>query len=305
MSMRRREFLATTAMGMGSMMLGANTARAAAAPVRHDPYEVVELGKTGIKVSKLGLGTGMRGWMRNSDQTRLGEEKFHKLLRGSYERGVRLIDSADLYGTHPYIVPALKDYPRESYAIVTKIWFAPNGIPEKERLSATEMVERFVRELQTDHVDLVLLHCLTSPEWRTELSDYMGDLAKLKERGLIRAHGCSCHTLEALTACTEENWVDSVHARINPYAVKMDVKTPEEVPKVANVLKTLRSQGKGVVGMKIIGEGQFRDDETRRDTSISYAFNSGCVDTMIVGFEKEAEIDDFEARVKRAPVEPA
>ncbi len=304
MTMKRREFLGRSAMGVGGLFLGAQL-RAAAAPGKHDPYEVVELGSTGIKVSKLGLGTGMRGWQRASNQTRLGEEKFHALLRNCYERGMRLIDAADLYGTHPYIVPALKAYPRESYAIVTKIWFRPDGIPEKERLSATEMVERFLRELKTEYVDLCLLHCLTSPDWRTEMSDYMQDLDKLKERGLIRAHGCSCHSLEALTACTEEPWVDSVHSRINPYAVKMDVREPEEVPKVAAVLKKLRSQGKGVVGMKIIGEGQFGDSEEKRDTSIAYAFNSGCVDTMIVGFEKPDEIDDFEARTKRAPVQAA
>lgn len=304
MTMKRREFLATTAAGVGGLMIGGQSAFAAA-PVKHDPYEMVELGKTGIKVSKVGLGTGMRGWMRASNQTRMGEESFHELLRGAYERGINLIDSADLYGTHPFIGTGVKDYPRDSYAIVSKIWFRPNGIHEKERLSATETVERFLRELQTDYVDLVLLHCCTSADWNTERSDYMEDLAKLKERGLIRAHGCSCHSLEALTKCTEENWVDSVHARINPYATRMDVKTPEEVPKVANVLKTLRSQGKGVVGMKIIGEGEYRNDEDRRNKSISYAFNSGCVDTMIVGFEKEAEIADFEKRARNAPVETA
>lgn len=304
MTMKRREFLTKSAMGVGGLVLGTQL-RSVAAPAKHDPYEVVELGSTGIKVSKLGLGTGMRGWQRASNQTRLGEEKFHALLRSCYEHGMRLIDCADLYGSHPYIIPALKEYPRESYAIVSKIWFRDNGLPEKERLSAPELVERFLRELKTDHIDLVLLHCLTSPDWRTELSEYMEDLDKLKERGLIRAHGCSCHSFEALTACTEEPWVDSVHSRINPYAVKMDVKKPEEVPKVAGVLKKLRAQGKGVVGMKIIGEGQFGDSEEKRDTSIAYAFNSGCVDTMIVGFEKESEIEDFESRARRAPVEQA
>jgi aryl-alcohol dehydrogenase-like predicted oxidoreductase len=305
MTRKRREFLTKTALYTSGLWLGTQLRPAAAAPVKHDPYEMVELGKTGIKVSKLGMGTGMRGWMRASNQTRLGEEKLLALFRNGYERGINFIDSADLYGTHPYIIPALKDYPRESYAIVTKIWFRENGLHENERPPATEMVERFLKEMQTDHIDLVLMHCLTSAQWRTELSDYMEGLADMKKRGLIRAHGCSCHSFEALSECVNEPWVDSVHARINPYAVKMDVNTPEEVPKVANVLKTLRSQGKGVVGMKIIGEGQFGSDEERRDTSISYAFNSGCVDTMIVGFEKPEEIDDFESRVKRAPVEAA
>jgi len=302
MEIKRRQFLAQSAIGLTGSVLGAQL-RAAAAPERHDPYKTVELGKSGIKVSSVGLGTGMRGWQRASNQTRLGETKFHELLRGSHERGIRLIDSADLYGSHPYIVPALEEYGRDSYAVVTKIWHRGGGIPEQERLPATEMVERFLRELKTDYIDIVQLHCVTSPNWNTELSDYMSDLDKLKERGLIRAHGCSCHTLEALSACIDESWVDVVHSRINPYAVRMDVKTPEEVPKVANVLKMLRSQGKGVIGMKIIGEGEFRDDEERRDKSISYAFNSGCVDAMIVGFEKPAEMDDFERRVKRAPVE--
>lgn len=301
MTMKRREFLATTAAGVGGIMLGAS-APAAAAPVKHDPYAVVELGKTGIKVSKVGLGTGMRGWMRASNHTRMGEENFHSLLRGAYERGVRFVDSADLYGTHPFIGTGLKEMSRDSYALVSKIWFRPNGIHEKERLSATECVERFLKEMQTEYIDLVLLHCCTSADWPTERSDYMEDLAKLKERGLIRAHGCSCHSFEALSKCMEEDWVDSVHARINPYATRMDVKTPEEVPKVASVLKTLRSQGKGVVGMKIIGEGEYRNDEERRNKSIAYAFNSGCVDAMIVGFEKEAEIEDFEKRTRNAPV---
>ncbi len=302
MTMKRRDFLTQTAMGVGGLMLGAQL-RSAAAPVKHDPYEVVELGSTGIKVSKLGLGTGMKGYMRESNQTRMGKEKFEALLRASYEHGVRLIDAADLYGTHPYIVPALKKYPRESYAIVTKIWYRPNGLPEEDRPPAPQLLERFLKELNTDYVDLVLLHCVTEPDWRTKLSDRMEDLAGLKKRGLIRAHGCSFHSFDALSAATDEPWVDSVHSRINPYAVKMDVKKPEEVPKVANVLRTLRSQGKGVVGMKIIGEGQFGENEEKRDKSIAYAFNSGCVDTMIVGFEKEAEIDDFERRAKAAPVE--
>jgi aryl-alcohol dehydrogenase-like predicted oxidoreductase len=305
MSMKRREFLAATALGMGGLMMGAPSRPALAQAVKHDPVEVVELGKTGIKISKVGLGTGMRGWQRGSNQTRMGEDRFNTLARGAFERGIRLMDGADLYGTHSYIAEAYKDFKREDYVLISKIWFRPDGLQEKERLSATECVERFLREYRTEYIDVLQMHCVTSPDWRTELSEYMQDLDKLKERGLIRSHGCSFHSLEALAASTEESWVDSVHARINPYAVKMDVKTAEEVPKVAEILKTLRSQGKGVIGMKIIGEGEFRDDEEKRDHSISYAFNSGCVDAMIVGFEKSEEIDDFESRVKRAPVEVA
>jgi predicted aldo/keto reductase-like oxidoreductase len=130
----------------------------------------------------------------------------------------------------------------------------------------------------------------------------MDILAKLKKKGSIRAHGVSCHSLEALGACVKEPWVDSVHARINPYAVKMDVKKTEEIPKVETALKALHKQGKGVVGMKLIGEGSFRDSDEKRDESVRYVLGLGCVDTMVVGFEKVQEIDDFAARVRKVSV---
>ena len=69
---------------------------AAAQNGQFDPYEMVPLGKTGLKVSRVGIGTGMRGWQRKSNQTRLGKQKLEALLRGCYERGVRLFDMADL-----------------------------------------------------------------------------------------------------------------------------------------------------------------------------------------------------------------
>ena len=157
--------------------------------------------------------------------------------------------------------PALKGIPRDKFTIVTKIWFRSGGIPERERPDADVVVERFIKEVQTDYLDLVLLHCVESAKWPTELRRQMDLLAKLKEKGTIRAHGVSCHSLPALEAAVSEPWVDSVHARINPYGVKMD--GPAE--KVAPVLQQLCKAGKGVVGMKIIGEGQFGTDEERKN----------------------------------------
>ncbi len=306
MGMKRRQFLTQAAAGASTLFLGTGIALAEApARVKHDPFEQVALGKTGIKLSRVGIGTGMRGGMRESNQTRLGEAGLHQLLRNSFDRGVNFIDSADLYGSHPYILPALEGIPREDYVVCSKIWFRDGGIPETERPPADVVVERFLKEMKTSYIDLLLMHCVRSPGWRTELSDDMERLAKLKKRGLIRAHGCSFHTLESLAESVNEPWCESVHARINPYAASMDVKTEEEVPKVANILRQLRAQGQGVVGMKIIGEGRFRNSDERRNTSIAYAFNSGCTDCVIVGFERETEIDDFAERTRKAPVEQA
>ncbi len=303
MEMKRREFLAMSIAGMGGVLLGSERLDAAGQKtVKHDPYELVTLGKTKIKASRVGLGTGMRGSGRQSNHTRMGKEKFTELAMGCYERGIRLFDAADLYGTHPFLAGALKNMRREDYVIASKIWFRRGGIPEPERPTPDVVVERFLRELKTDYIDLILFHCVTSDKWPEELDDQMNILAKLKKKGLVRAHGLSCHSLAALERSVNEPWVDSVHARINPFAASMDVRNVEEVPKVAAVLKAIRRQGKAVIGMKIIGEGRFGSSPEKRDESIKYALESGCVDAMVVGFEKVEEVDDFARRARKVSV---
>lgn len=297
--MKRREFLIRSAVGVSGLLLAGGCEEAVQRkPAMYDPYERVPLGKTGIKVSRVGFGTGMRGGNRQSNQTRLGREKFETLIRQSYDRGIRLFDTADIYGTHPYVGRVLKGMPRKDYAIVSKIWWRRGGIPEAERPDADVVVERFLKEFDTDYIDLVLLHCVVSSNWPQELEKQMDILAAVKKKGLIRAHGVSCHSLQALQACVTEPWVDSVHARINPYGTQMD--GPPET--VAPVLKQLHETGKGVIGMKLIGEGSFRDSDEKRDESVRYVLNLGCVDAMVVGFEKIEETDDFAARVRKVPV---
>lgn len=298
MEMKRREFLARSIAGVGGLLLGAGCVDAAIQkPVTFDPYERVLLGKTKIKVSRVGFGTGMKGGNRQSNQTRLGKEKFEALLRASYERGVRLFDLADLYGTHPYVASALRKMPRKDYVISTKIWWRRGGIPESARPDTDVVVERFLDELDTDYIDLILLHCVDRPKWPDEMGEQMNILAKLKKKGIVRAHGVSCHSLPALQAAADEPWVDSVHVRINAYGKNMD----GPVAKVEPVVKKLHQAGKAVIGMKLIGEGAFRNSDEKRDSSIRYVLGLGCVDAMVVGFEKVEEIDDFAARVRKVP----
>jgi len=303
MKMKRREFLARSIAGVGGILLGTKFAAAQEQKTpTFDPYERVPLGKTKIKVTRVGLGTGMRGSMRSSNHKRMGKERFEALVKACYDRGIRLFDAADLYGTHSFLADALAKLPREDYALSSKIWWRPGGLPEKERPDADVVVQRFLKELNTDYIDLILLHCVTSANWPQEVSRQMDILEKLKQKGIIRAHGVSCHSLEALQACVNEPWVDSVHARINPYAAHMDVKKVEELPLVETILNALHKQEKAVIGMKIVGEGNFRDSDEKRDRSIQYALGLGCIDTIVVGFEKIEEIDDFAARVRKVPI---
>src|SRR5262249_31007901 len=158
-------------LSVSGLLAGAQLAPAAeAAGTRFDPYETVPLGKTKLKFSRFCLGTGVHGGNRQSNATRMGKEKFEALILGAYERGVRVFDLADLYGTHPFLIPALKNIPRRDYQVITKIWFRPGGIPDKERPDADVVVERFLKEIQTDYLDLVLLHCVESGSWPQELA---------------------------------------------------------------------------------------------------------------------------------------
>jgi 1-deoxyxylulose-5-phosphate synthase len=295
--LERREFLQRSALGVGGFLVGGTGEAQTRPPAsRFDPFELVPLGRTPLKVSRISLGTGTNGGGRESNQIRMGAARFEALVRGSFDRGTRLFDLADAYGTHPYIVPALKGIPRDRYHLATKIWCTPGiGLPEPERPDAEIVIARFLRELKTDYIDLVLIHCMTSPSWPAEHRRYMDALSKLKEKGVVRAVGVSCHSLAALETAAAEPWVDSVHARVNPFGMSMDG-APQQV---APLLQKIHAAGKGVIGMKIMGEGKLRNDGARKDESIRYALTLGCVDVLNVGCETLAEVDDLAARVRR------
>jgi aryl-alcohol dehydrogenase-like predicted oxidoreductase len=296
MKIPRREFLKQSALVAGGVLVGAQLgATESASPKTFDPFALVPLGKTDLKFSRVCMGTGMHGGQRQSNQTRLGRTTFQKLLRDAHERGVRTFDLADLYGTHTYLPPALDGIPREKYNLISKIWWNGGGIPEPERPAADVVVARFLKELKTDYIDLLLLHCVTAPDWPEQLHSQMEILSKLKQQGKIRALGVSCHSLAALEAAVAEPWVESVHTRINPYGMSMDGSPDAVVP----VLKKLHAAGKGVIGMKLIGEGRLRNDDARRDESVKFVLGLGCVDILNVGFEKIEEVDDFAARVRK------
>ena len=298
MTIRRRDFLAGTLAGAGALLAGRQPlAWAEAFPTTYDPCELVPLGNTGIKMTRVGMGTGVRGGNRQCNLTRMGQEKATLLVRECFDQGVRWFDMADLYGTHPYISQALKEIPRKELVMVSKIWMGRGGIPEPERPTADIVVERFLKELNTDYLDLVLIHCQSSADWVNQQADQMKIMDDLKRKGLIRAVGVSCHSLEALKAAANEPWVDSIHTRINPYGSKMDGSPAKVVP----ILKTAKANGKGVVGMKILGEGTFGEDPDKKNRSIDFAMNLGCVDVVTVGFDKPAQCKDFADRVRKTP----
>jgi aryl-alcohol dehydrogenase-like predicted oxidoreductase len=217
------------------------------------------------------------------------------VIRSAFDKGIRYFDCADSYGTHPFTAKALKEIPRDKYTLCTKIWRTPGTIPEPERPDADIVVDRFRKELNTDYLDIVQIHCMTSAEWTNEQKKQMDILENLKSKGIIRAHGVSVHSFEALEAAAASPWVDIIHVRINPFGAAMDSKDPAQV---TPVIEEMHKSGKGIIGMKLIGGGNFRNDPEKIDQSLKFVLGLGTVDMIIIGFEQPEQIDNYVAKIE-------
>jgi aryl-alcohol dehydrogenase-like predicted oxidoreductase len=292
----RRQFVTTSiTVGAGTVLLGKTGFALKGKPsgLSSGPFQIVTLGKSGLKTTLLGMGTGFSGNNRSSNITRAGVAE--SLIRQAYEKGIRFFDCADSYGTHPYAAAALKGIPRENYTLSSKIWLSQGGIPEPDRPDANIVIDRFRKELKTDYLDLVQIHCMTDPKWTDKHKKQMDILENLKAKEIIRAHGVSVHSLEAMEACLDSPWVDVIHVRINPFGESMDRKDPAEV---TPVIEKLHKSGKGIIGMKLIGNGNFRNDSDKIDNSLKYVLGLGTVNSIIVGFELPEQIDNYIGRVE-------
>src|SRR5580658_4014711 len=291
--MKRREFLLRSACTAGAAWV-----HAAAFPQRARAFslkqlsrkfsaaDTVTLGKTGIQTSRLAMGTGTVGSGHHSHQTALGIQGLSDLLLNGYDHGLRFFDSADSYGSHPHVAEALKHVPRDKVTVLTKTWARDAG-------SARADLERFRRELGSDHIDICLMHCLTEPDWTERYRGVMDVLSEAKEKGIIRAHGCSCHSIEALRAAAMSSWVEVHLVRINPIGALMD----SDPDTVVSVIKEMRARGKGIIGMKILGQGALRE---RQDEALNFALGLNLLDAFTIGAENKSEQEDLIRRITAA-----
>ncbi len=288
--MNRRDFLKRSLLATGGATVWPHHVFAAAKPKLAS--DVVTLGGPArLRVSRLAMGTGSGGWNHHSNQTRkLGVRGVADLLKLAYDNGVTFWDAADQYGSHPHLREALKSggIPREKVTILTKT----RATTEAE---ARADLDRFRRELGTDYLDILLLHCLEDGNWPETMRPVMNVIGDARERGIVRTHGVSCHTLPALQAAAKSPWVQVNLARINPAGVAMDA----DVPTVLGVLRQMKAAGKGVIGMKILGAGQLRE---HRDEALQYALALDGIDCFTIGSESAAEFADLTKRIASASV---
>ena len=278
--MHRRDFLRrSAAAAAGYVSLQAFPHALFAGTQTKSAPDLVTLGATGITTSRLAMGTGTNGWNGASDQTRgLGVDGMAGLLKLGYDHGVTFWDSADQYGSHPHLRRALADggVPRDKITLLTKTHAS----------TAKEMradLDRFRKELGTDYLDIVLLHCMTDADWDKRRAGAMDVLSEAREAGTIRAHGVSCHSFEALKTAAASDWVQVDLARVNPAGVIMD-NNPKAV---TDVLRQMKAKGKGIIGMKVLGAGQLVG---KADECFQWQLAQDCVDAFTLGMRTPDEL---------------
>jgi len=289
--MKRRDFIHRTACAAGAAWIhpAAFARPTFALPAllrKFTASDTVTLGKTGIRTSRLAMGTGTVGSGHHSHQTSLGVQGLSDLLLNGYDHGLRFFDTADSYGSHPHVAEALKHVSRDKVTVLTKTW-------ARDPATARDDLDRFRRELGADHIDVCLMHCLTEGDWTERYKGVMDVLSEAKEKGIIRAHGCSCHSIEALRAATKSPWVEVHLVRINPVGAFMD----SDPNTVVSVMREMRAAGKGIIGMKILGQGELR---SRQDEALNFALGLNLLDAFTIGAESQSEQEDLIRRIAAA-----
>jgi aryl-alcohol dehydrogenase-like predicted oxidoreductase len=288
--MRRRDFLkAGTLAGAAALQLHGFPYHLLAATKQKNAQDVVTLGNTGIRLTRLAQGTGTVGYNKSSNQTRkLGIQGLADLLRSGVDQGLNFWDCADSYGSHPHVREALKGVKREKVVILTKTWATSEAQMRSD-------LDRFRQELGTDYIDILLLHCMQDTDWPEKKKAAMAVVSEAKDRKIVRAHGVSCHTIGALRTAAATDWVEVQLARLNPARLHMDA----DPATVISVLKEMKSKGKGVIGMKILGQGDLRD---KVDEALQYALAQDVLDCFTIGCESRSELGNLLKRIPAASV---
>jgi predicted aldo/keto reductase-like oxidoreductase len=162
-------------------------------------------------------------------------------------------------------------------------------------------LDRYRSEVGTDYFDTLLIHCVRTGDWVEEFKRLRDQLENAKEKQIVRTVGVSMHGLLPFRATVDTEWGDLRLVRINHTGSHMDALRDSEKPDVDTIAEGIRKMheaGKGVIGMKLMGEGSFKDAETRRK-SLEYVMGLGCVDAVTIGFKSPAEIDEAIENINR------
>jgi aryl-alcohol dehydrogenase-like predicted oxidoreductase len=278
----RRHFLKTGLAAGGLAVTGSFSLGAA----RQTATDWVTLGKSGVKVTRLAMGTGSFSGQVQRD---LGQDGFTRLVRYAYDNGIRFFETAESYSEmHRMLGVALKGIPRDSYRIMSKVTTRAGVNPQ-------EKFDELRKLANTEYFDIMLLHWQHTATWPTDSSRWQDGILEAQSRKAIVSHGASVHGLPALRQVPENRWLDVAMIRMNHKGTRMDAEDYNtdglgNVPEVVTHVKEARKSGMGVISMKLVGEGTFNRED--RQAAMRFAFRNAGVDCVTVGYKNAGEIDE-------------
>ena len=279
----RRDFLKTGA--TAGLLAGAGGVALKAEPGKATDW--VTLGKSDIKVTRLAFGTGT---ISGRVQRELGQDEFTRLVRYAYDNGIRFFETAESYGgMHGMLGVALKGIPRDSYRLMSKVTTRQGTNPQ-------EKIDELRTLANTEYFDILLLHWQHAASWPTDSARWQDGILEAREKKIVLSQGASVHGLPALRQCPGNKFLQVAMIRMNHKGVRMDAEDYNtaglgNVPEVVENVKQVRSDGMGVISMKLVGEGTFLQREDRQ-AAMKFAFRNAGVDSVTVGFKSTAEIDE-------------
>ena len=290
----RREFLGRTAAFTGAVLLSPRLLPAAETPPARTAVDQVALGETGVKLSRLGFGTGSNS---GHVQRALGQQAFNRLIHYAFDRGITCFDCSQSYATFDWIAGATKGLPREKLFLQSKIPGQPQDV--------LKVIDRHRRVFNTDYIDSLLIHCMVKNGWTDEWKRIMDGFEEAKAKKWIRAKGVSCHSLPALRTAAASDWTEVHLVRVNPQAKHVDGpeetwnKSGHDIAPVLEQIKLIQAKGHGVIGMKLVGDGDFQNPEDR-EKAARFAMAHPEIHAVIIGFKSVQEIDEAIQRIDRA-----
>ena len=290
----RRAFLQHTVSLAGAVCLTPSLLVAADLPQVRTAVDQVPLGDTGLKLSRLGFGTGS---VSGTVQKALGQQVFNDLIRYAFERGITYIDCAQTYATFEWIGGAIKGLPRDKLFLQSKI----PGQPE----DVLKAIDHHRQVFDTDYIDSMLIHCMVHDGWTDAMKRVMDGFEEAKTRQWIRAQGVSCHSLPALRTAVASDWPDVHLVRVNPQAKHIDGpeeavdKSGDNIAPVVEQLRAMHTKGRGVIAMKLVGDGAFVNPEDREQAA-RFVMAHSEINAAVIGFKSKQEIDEAVERIDRA-----
>jgi predicted aldo/keto reductase-like oxidoreductase len=190
---------------------------------------------------------------------------------------------------HQMLGVALKGIPRDSYRLMSKV-------TTREGVDPREKIDELRKLANTDYFDVMLMHYQHVATWPADTARWQDGILEAKSRKAVVGYGASVHGLPALRRVPGNQWLEIAMIRMNHKGTRMDAEDyntngPGNVSEVVTHVKQVRTEGMGVISMKLVGEGAFTNREDRQ-AAMRFAFNNAAVDCVTVGYKNTAEIDE-------------